>query len=1076
MVYRQPASDIVHERDDDPKRSLLTLGAAGSAGSRAADGSHGGTGGPGGDAGPAEGGQGGGSMSVRLRRHALDGDQMLALDGWLVVAGGERREVEREVEFDDGGLIYLDAHGGLGGAGGVGGSGGSGYRGSNGSDATRYSSGSDGGSGGRGGDGGDGSSGAAGGRGGRVEIAVSADDTHLLMLVRNDVRGGHGGAAGVNGAGGAGGPGGSGGSSYSWTTTESYQDSQGNSQTRTRHHSNPGGSRGHTGSSGYDGNARLTAGAEGADGVFRIAVHADGQVAHYEDRYRLRLLSFQHASANEDGVYEPDERVEVSGLMVLNFGGMPTPRNHDVCLSLESSGWVWPDEDDHLVLSKSLGAGEVAEVPGSLFFTVRDWRPNLPGEPFEAFDHILHGAVLPAAFRDFEGYHGPEDPQGAVHVRFPLEVSAIESLHALAPGEAARVLFEMRSVSTRAFGADGDVGRRVRFHLRSRESELGPEHASLRDGDGNPLPWDDGWLCPVPVIGAGEALPFEATLALTPDAPAYRSVTLRLSLEMERPRGGEVRPIQLREFEWRVARRYRRVEGCDLLLVTSHRTTREQLEAWERLAARLGLRMAVWDVSLEGHLALRQGRAESSLLEHVAGGTIAVLDAEIDSAAGPVRPHRLLDRDALFAMNEKDVSLAVFGGEAGDLDISRWLTPDDGARPSAHRDSPDALWKAVAGLRDLHGQGEVQVHEVTDVHHIGFWFEPPTEAILERRAISLSERLRHEYPNRRFVVTPRFLPEEVGSIGLAKRWKLGEIEVRATLEAARGHLVHVGGRLGQALPEDIEGPHFTQALLLARDFEEKLARLGAVLAEGGDPWPEARAILVDLVNEQLAILASPWRRGLSAADCERAQPLLRTLRDRGAQLSASSPEAEPILIEIAARVRYFASAQPRLWEWLLMPLRRAPTTSRVTNGLVDEWLENVFALASTEGDDHREESKARMKHARKLVAERVDVLAGEERAKAEEALGPLDSRAHSRLIMREPIEWEGVTTDAEVFESAADRVQTPSQLAALREVDARDDAMRQRVFDAHGEARAQLLVTRRVEAVERVQELEEEEE
>ncbi|MBW2463251.1 MAG: hypothetical protein JRH11_16495 [Deltaproteobacteria bacterium] len=621
-------------------------------------------------------------------------------------------------------------------------------------------------------------------------------------------------------------------------------------------------------------------------------------------------------------------------------------------------------------------------------------------------------------------------------------------------------------MSRRAFGAEADVRRRVRFDLRARESELGPEHASLRDRDGKALPWDDGWLCPVPAIGAGQTLPFEATLALAPDAPAYRSVTLRLSLEMERPRGGEVRPIQLRDFEWRVARRYRRVEGCDLLLVTSHRTTREQLEAWERLAARLGLRMAIWDVSLEGHLALRRDRPGGPLLDHVVGGTIAVLDAEIDSAAGPVRPHRLLDRDVLFAMDKKDVSLAVFGGEAGDIDIARWLTPDDGARPSAHRESPGALWKAIAGLADLHGQGEVQVHDVTDVHHIGFWFEPPTEAILARRATALSERLRHEYPNRRFVVTPRFLPEEVGSIGLAKRWKLGEIEVRTTLESARGHLVHVAGRLGQALPEDIEGPHFTQALLLARDFEQKIVRLGAVLEEGGDPWPEARAILADLVNEQLAILASPWRRGLSAADCERAQPLLRTLRDRGAELSAGSPEAEPILIEVAARVRYFASAQPRLWEWLLMPVRRAPTMSRVTNGLVDEWLENVFSLASTEVDDHRDESKARVKHARKLVAERVEVLGGEERSKAEDALGPLDARAHSRLIMREPIEWDGVTTDAEVFESALDRVQTPARLAGLRAIDAGDDAKRKHVLDAHGEARAHLLVRRRVEAVE----------
>lgn len=1066
MVYRERASDIGPPPDDDPSRSLATLEAPGRAGMRAADGASGGTGGRGTDAGRAEAGQGGGSMGVRLRRHALDGDEMLVLDGWVLSAAGERLEVEREIEFDDGGLIYLDAHGGRGGDGGSGGRGGNGHRGSSGSNATRYSSGGDGGPGGRGGDGGNGSSGAAGGSGGAVEIAVSADDTHLLMLIRPNVGGGGGGAVGFNGSGGSGGPGGSGGSSHSWTTTESYRDSNGNTQTRTRHHSNPGGSRGRSGSSGHSGRANLYSGDRGQDGSFQIAVHGEGSVAHYEDRYRLRLLSFQHASANEDGVYEPDERVEVQGLMVINSGGMPTPRNHDVCLSLEARGWVWPDEDAHLLLPKSLGAGEVAEVAGSLFFTIRDWRPSVPADPFETFDHILHGAVLPAAYRDFEGYHGPEDPAGALHVRFPLEASPIESLHALAPGEAVRVLFEVTSVSGRAFGHESEVGRNARFRLCPHESELGSEHVTLRDGEGNEVPWDDGWLCPVPLIEAGETLSFEATLALAPDTPAYRSVTLRLSLELERPRGGEVRAIQLRDFEWRVARRYRRVPGCDLLLVASHRTTREQLEAWERLASRLALQMAVWDVSLEGHLPLVEGRgkggADGSLLDHVAGGTVAILDEEIDGAAGPVRPHRLLDRDALFAMSERGVSLAVFGGEAGDIDLGRWLIPDDDAVPSAHRESAAALRKAIHGLADLHGQGEVQVHEVTDAHHIGFWFEPPTEELLFRRAAALSEHLLHEYPNRRFVVTPHFEPLEESSIGLAKRWKLGKIEVRTTLEAARGHLVHVAGELGRGRPEDIDGRRFTQALLLARDFEQKLVRLEAAVAAQGDPWLAARAVLVDLVNEQSAILASPWRRGLSAADCERAQPLLRMLRDRGPRLSVRSPELEPVLIEIAARLRYFASAQSRWWEWLLMPLRRAPMTSRVTRGLVDEWVEEVFAVESSETENHTDVSRARVEHAKQLIAERVKALGGDERAQAEEELGPIPRREHSLLLLREPIEWDGVQSDAEVLETAADRVQTPAQLAALRANDSRDDKTRERILAGHREARASLLVARRV--------------
>lgn len=1070
MVYRQHALEAPEEGSGDPDRSLARLDVSGRDGAHGAHGhaghhggGSGGHGGRGGDAGRPQLGQSAGSIRVRLAPHDHEGERKLVADAWVLSPDGGQREGREELVFDEGGFVDLRAVGGRGGDGGHGGRGGDGARGRRGSDATRYRSGGNGGPGGDGGDGGDGTSGASGGSGGRVEVAVSGDHTHLLMLVRHDVRGGGGGAAGQNGAGGSGGAGGAGGSSHHWTTSESYRDAQGKTRTRTRHHSNPGGSSGPRGRDGRAGRARLHPGEAGPDGRFEIAVHYADRVERYEERYRLRLVSFAHLSANEDGVYEPDERVEVRGLRVMNVGGMPTPHNHDVQLALESEGWVWPDRDAHLRLPRALGPGEIAEVDGSLYFTIGDWEPEAPGDPFEAVDHILQGAVLPAAHRAFEGYHGPGDPQGRFLVRFPVQVSEIESLHALAPGEAARVRFAVRSVSGRSFGERGDVPRHVRFRLRPEGAELGPEHVTLHDAAGRAVLWDDGWVCAIAELGAGETRAFEATIAIAPDAPHYRSARFRLSLELERPRAAELRPVQLRDFEWRVARRYRRVEGCDVLLVTHHRTTRAQIDAWERLAARLGLKVAVWDCTLEGQLPLAAPREDGVLLEHVAGGTVVILDAEIETAAGAVRPHRLLDRDALFRMKAHDVALAVVGGGEGDVDLARWLMPDDGAQPSARRASPGELRAAVAGLGDLHGQGELELHEVCDVHHVGFWFEPPTEALLERRALALSTHLRDEYPNRRFVVTPRFAPEQVSSVGLMKRWRVGELEVRTTLESGRSHVVHVSDRLGELRPEDIDGPYFQQVLLLARELEHKLERLEAVVARGGDPWPEVRAILVDLVNEQRAVLASGWRRGLSLSDAERALPMLRLLRDRAGRLSARAPEQEAALIELAARLRYFARARPRWWEWPLFPLRRATTLRWVALRLVDAWIEGAFGLP--EAEDRAPESRARVADARRRVREREAAL----RASLEEAEarhGPLGARGHSRLLMREPIEWAGVTTDAELIEGAADRLRTAHQLAAQRERDARDDALRERVRRAQSDARERLLVRRRVEAPE----------
>ena len=113
-----------------------------------------------------------------------------------------------------------------------------GYRGRN---ATRFSSGTNGGPGGDGGNAGEPTDGADGGDGGDVTITVDEHETGLLMLLKGNLANGDLGFAGEPGKGGKGGPGGPGGSSYHWTEHQTYRDSQGKTQTRIIHRSNPGG-------------------------------------------------------------------------------------------------------------------------------------------------------------------------------------------------------------------------------------------------------------------------------------------------------------------------------------------------------------------------------------------------------------------------------------------------------------------------------------------------------------------------------------------------------------------------------------------------------------------------------------------------------------------------------------------------------------------------------------------------------------------------------------------------------------------------------------------------------------------
>lgn len=1050
-MYREHALHTPEVVDQDPNRSLVRFDVSGKPGQRGVDGADGGSGvssgangADGRPAGPAGAGQQAGAIELFLEPVGDADTPTMVVSGRVVAADGSEQPVRGSAAFGDGGFLDLVAVGGRGGDGGHGGAGGHGARGSKGHDATRYTSGGNGGDGGDGGDGAPGTSGARGGNGGLVTVGVGADDTHLLMLLRGSVAAGDGGRAGRNGRGGGGGSGGPGGASHSWTTHSTHTDSKGVTHVKTHHHSSPGGSSGRSGRSGRNATAVLVDGPAGSTGHFEIQVHeADGAIRRYADRYRVRLVGFTHVSENHDGIYEPLERVEVTGLRVENVGGMPTPPNHPIELALDSQGWVWPEKKS-LVLPPAVRAGETATVQGSLWLKIQDWQPEGPADPLEVVEHIVHTAHLPAAHRAFDRYHATGDPKGRFVVRHPVRVSEVEALPSLAPGEATRVRFRVESIAARAFGAASEIGRRLRFRLCPHDSEVGAEHLRLYDADDRLVPFEQGWVQEIDELGPGSTASFEGTLALDPGAPHYHSAKLWLSLELAPP--GETtapRPIQHRALEVRVARRYRRVEGCELLLVTNQHTTREQLDAWEALAARVGLPMAVWDVSLEGHLDLSRTIGDGTLKDHLASGTVVVLDPPVKTAVGAVQPHRLIDREQLAALVAANIGVAIFGGDAGDVPIERWLVPAEGGTADAHRESAAEFREALSGLA---GGGEAAIHETMDVHHVGLWFEPPTQERLGARALALSEHLQAEYPHRRFVVEPHFDPQLVSSWGLARRWKLGTLTVRSTFEAARTAVVHAPGvPTADQLADD---GAVEQLVLVARDFEQKLAHLEEALRERREAWAEVRAVLVDLVNEQRAILEPGWRRGLSSDDMTRALPLLRRLVEHAPRLPTPALDGwrAVALVEIAARLRYHAAAQPRWWEWALYPARRAPQLRLATGELVDAWLAAVFAP-----DDR--------KAAQERVAARVKALE-EERVSREEAMDP---RTFARVMLREPIEWKGVTSDAELMTTPQARVVDATKRKAIDAADEEDEWMRARVASGQRDARDELLRPMRVE-------------
>ena len=855
--YRQQASALQGPTESklSPDRSLCVFDVSGRPGRRAADGHAGGAGhrsgadgGPGGHAGPAEPGQGAGRLELRW---AASGDGLLRVTGDGARPDGFEASIDQVVAFGDEGFVDVTACGGRGGEGGQGGRGGDGARGYSGSDATRYSSGSSGGPGGDGGPGGRGSRGARGGDGGQIRVRVGDEDTHLLMLLREHVGGGGGGVPGRNGSGGSGGAGGAGGSSYSWTESESYTDSQGQSQSRTTWHSNPGGSSGSSGRDGPAGGARLEGGAAGRAGAFSIEVEGAAGTARYGSRYHLELASFRHESENQDGICEPQEKVRVFDIEIDNVGGMPTPRTRDVELYLARRGWVRP-LPQKLVLQHDIAAGERCKVgAGALEFEIGDYVPQGPGDALACEERIGFVAQVPAVRRSFGLFDGAASERcGRFLIRFPVEATGVEGLPSLAPGQAARVRFAVRNVSSRAFGSASELGRAVRVRLFVKHSEVARGEVTIEELDRTACD-SEGFVRDLERLEAGEVRRFEAVVSVGAGAEHYRAVRFWLELSLGTiSEPATLRTVQIGALDLRVAQRYAPRPGSHVLLCVNHATSRELLDAWRAAAGRLGLELNVWDASLEGGIDFQRRLPDGgSLLDAYAGQSVVVLNNAIQTPDGPSYPHRQVALGDLVALVRTGARVLFVGKKPplGDIATAATEAPAADAPGAALALRPASDTRAlVASLAALASDGSHPAPIVVEERIRRSRWYVPRERDLRARALELTRAAMAALPGQRWLVVERFDPELVERGVLRHRFRLGTLEIRPGL-ATVGAVIH-SAATDDALadPDAVGGPSSLVDLLLTRSFGASAAaargRLAARRAAPGAAGAAGRAV------------------------------------------------------------------------------------------------------------------------------------------------------------------------------------------------------------------------------------------
>ncbi|MEO7094778.1 MAG: hypothetical protein ABI175_16085, partial [Polyangiales bacterium] len=503
------------------------------------------------------------------------------------------------------------------------------------------------------------------------------------------------------------------------------------------------------------------------------------------------------------------------------------------------------------------------------------------------------------------------------------------------------------------------------------------------------------------------------------------------------------RPAQIRDFDVRVARPFQ-VSDADVLLVVNHRTTREEIEAWDQLAERLAFKTAIWDLSRERHLDLEKPlNGGVALADWFKKKAVVILDNEIDGPEGPTHPHVFLADDQATRAAEAGIDIAFVGKG---MKMRRLLVPSpapEGTPPTAPSENPAALVKVVREAP----RGSLTIYRTYWMR----WWAKPSADWLEKQALKLSERLGEAHPDQRHVVVHRFAPEVDGKSMWMNKWRVGTIDTVRTLDADAGAIVHAS-----VDEKDLHDPayaasdHATTALLVMFDFAENLERMRRMalrvdIAEK-DLLPVTEALLLDLANELAAVLAPGWKGDTSGRELEAHLPRLEALAKAGITADYDSPSGRA-LVKLAGSVLFLGGSQVRWWEnvppWRWM--RRGPSARGKIDKHVDRFLASAFGehnLAQTRGDAE-------------VIAERIHKHHKSERKTSLVAKKRFWALEQARM----PIAAKTITSDTELLVTPEERVMSGEDYDAIATDKATDAVLRIALCAAADQQHKDLVVT-----------------
>ena len=299
------------------------------------------------------------------------------------------------------------------------------------------------------------------------------------------------------------------------------------------------------------------------------------------------MTKLRVVSAIDDGIFEPNERIMVSGVCVVNSGGLPLPTGPQAFIPSTTTIKFEPTKFD----MPEMPPNHTLEIPVTYCGRIFDQPPpNVPG-PFVSSATFATRVELLG--RPFEKSLFNQQ----LMVQYPVKLAYLKCSENLGRGEVSVIEIGVQNISTMPYGGSPGTGGRValQIHLDARLIPVGAGTA-----DAGTLPYTvtydpnirDSMFVELHAIPPGETVNVQVTLQMESRAELFDQCLWQADLYLR---------DKLIEYNFQTIRvspfYLPKDPAADVLMVTDQSITRKQFVFWQRILTLADVTVDFWDTS-----------------------------------------------------------------------------------------------------------------------------------------------------------------------------------------------------------------------------------------------------------------------------------------------------------------------------------------------------------------------------------------------------------------------------------------------------------------------------------------------